>query len=200
MNTDSGASFDMAQAYTPAIDRRGFSQPSRIPKAAWRVIPQIDKDPRFIAYAQRLPGRVALFGAVTALAALLNLRRRGSVRGAARHGSCVCAKPSPLCDTAGDAAAALRKRLLGRCRPFTARGRARRARQSDQPTPAVLRNAGAGCGPVFLLVDLLAANCCDPVVSPFHALPDLRASLPWLSLRSRRSLRACPVFFSGRSW
>jgi hypothetical protein len=72
MNTDSGASLDMAQACTPVIDRRGFSQPSRIPKEAWRIIPQIDKDPRFVAYAQRLPGRVALFGVLTALAALLN--------------------------------------------------------------------------------------------------------------------------------
>jgi hypothetical protein len=73
MNTDSGASFDMAQAYTPVIDPRGFSQPSRIPKTVWRVIPQIDKDARFIAYAQRLPGRVALFGIAAALAALLNV-------------------------------------------------------------------------------------------------------------------------------
>src|ERR1700712_4154410 len=73
MNTDSGASLELAQAYTPVIDRQGFSQPSRIPKTVWRVIPQIDKDARFIAYAQRLPGRVALFGSVTALAALLNL-------------------------------------------------------------------------------------------------------------------------------
>src|ERR1700712_453342 len=73
MNTDSGASLELAQAYTPVIDRQGFSQPSRIPKAVWRIIPQIDKDARFIAYAQRLPGRVALFGSVTALAALFNL-------------------------------------------------------------------------------------------------------------------------------
>jgi hypothetical protein len=72
MNADSGASLDMTQAYTPVVDRRGFSQPSRTPNAAWRIIPQIDKDPRFVAYAQRLPGRVVLFGASTALAALLN--------------------------------------------------------------------------------------------------------------------------------
>jgi hypothetical protein len=71
MNTASGASLDMAQVYTPVVDRRGFSQPSRIQNAAWRIIPQIDKDPRFVAYAQRLPGRVALFGVLTALAALL---------------------------------------------------------------------------------------------------------------------------------
>jgi hypothetical protein len=71
MNTDSSASFNMAQAYIPVNDRRGFAQPLRIPKSAWRIIPQIDKDPRFVAYAQRLPGRVALFGIFTALAALL---------------------------------------------------------------------------------------------------------------------------------
>jgi hypothetical protein len=72
MNTDSGAAFDIEQAYTPVIGRRGFSQPSGTPKAAWRIIPQIDKDPRFIGHAQRLPGRVALLGILAALAVLLN--------------------------------------------------------------------------------------------------------------------------------
>lgn len=72
MNTDSGASFDIAQAYTLVNDRRGFAQPLRIPKAAWRIIPQIEKDPRFVAYAQGLRGRVALFGICTALAVLLS--------------------------------------------------------------------------------------------------------------------------------
>jgi hypothetical protein len=69
MSTDSGVSFDVAQARTATDDRGGFAQPSRIPKA-WRIIPQIDKDPRFVAYAQSLPGRVALFGIFTAFAFL----------------------------------------------------------------------------------------------------------------------------------
>jgi hypothetical protein len=72
MNTDSGASFDsfMTPAYAPAI---GPSPSSQSPKAAWRIIPQIDKNPRLVAYAQRLPGRVVLFAIVTALAVLLGL-------------------------------------------------------------------------------------------------------------------------------
>jgi hypothetical protein len=73
MNTDSGASLDIAQAYTPVIDGRGFTQPSRLPKEAWRIIPQVDKDPRFVAYAQRLPGRAAIFVISSVLAALLYL-------------------------------------------------------------------------------------------------------------------------------
>jgi hypothetical protein len=72
MNAESGASFDIAPAYTPVIDDGRFSELSRTPKAPWRIIPQIDKDPRFIAHVQRLPGRVAFFGIVTALAVLLN--------------------------------------------------------------------------------------------------------------------------------
>lgn len=60
------ASFDMTQAYAPPIDRR-LSQP----KVAWRIIPQIDKDPRLVAYVQSLAGRVVLFAILTALAALL---------------------------------------------------------------------------------------------------------------------------------
>ena len=73
MNTDSSASFDTAQAYTPLNDRPGFAQPLRIPKGAWRIIPQIDKDPRFVAYAQTLPGRIGLFGIFTAFAFLGSL-------------------------------------------------------------------------------------------------------------------------------
>ena len=60
------------QAYAPVIDRRGVPEPSWIPKTPWRIIPQIDKDPRLIAYVQRLPGRVALFGLLSILAALLS--------------------------------------------------------------------------------------------------------------------------------
>ena len=73
MNTESSASFDTAQAYTPLNDRPGFAQPLRIPKAGWRIIPQIDKDPRFVAYAQTLPGRIGLFGVFTAFAFLSSL-------------------------------------------------------------------------------------------------------------------------------
>jgi hypothetical protein len=71
MSTDSGASLNMAQAYTAGDSRLGSAQPLLVPKPAWRIIPQIDKDPRFIAYAQRLPGRAVLFAIVTALAVLL---------------------------------------------------------------------------------------------------------------------------------
>jgi hypothetical protein len=70
MTAGNGASLDMAQAYTPVIDRR--SQPSPIPKPAWRIVPQIDKNPGLIAYAQRIPGRIAMFGGFAVLAALLN--------------------------------------------------------------------------------------------------------------------------------
>src|SRR5436190_265359 len=91
---------------------------------------------------------------------------------------CASATASPLSDTVGDVAAALQKRLLGRCSPCPAGGRARRARKSDQSTSAILRNAGAGRGPVFLLVDLLATNCRDPVVSSLHALLDLGLHCP----------------------
>ncbi len=72
MSIDNGASFDIAPAYTPAIDGRGSVQPSRTPKAAWRIIPQIDRDPRLVAYAQSLPGRAVLFAILAALATLLN--------------------------------------------------------------------------------------------------------------------------------
>jgi hypothetical protein len=69
MNTDSGASFDsgIAQGYTPAADRLDPRAPSAKFKLSWRVIPQIDKDPRFMAHAQRLPGRLLLFVAFAIL-------------------------------------------------------------------------------------------------------------------------------------
>jgi hypothetical protein len=69
MNSDSGNSFGMA--HVPAVDRFGFSQPSS-PNAAWRIIPQIDKHPGFVASVQLLPGRVALVAVLAALSALLN--------------------------------------------------------------------------------------------------------------------------------
>jgi hypothetical protein len=60
----------MAQASTPLEGRPGFAQPLRTPKASLRIIPQIDKDPRFVAFAQRPEGRIALFVILTAFAAL----------------------------------------------------------------------------------------------------------------------------------
>lgn len=71
MSTGNGASLNMAQAYTPLDDRRGLAQPSRIPKPAWRIIPQIEKNPRCVAFAQGRPGRLAIFGICTALAVVL---------------------------------------------------------------------------------------------------------------------------------
>src|SRR5689334_8113980 len=91
---------------------------------------------------------------------------------------CARAKPSALSDTIGDAAAALQERLLGRCRPRPARGRAGRSRQSDQSTAAVLRVVGAGPGPVFLPAGLLVTNRRHPAVSPLHALPGFGVRWP----------------------
>jgi hypothetical protein len=55
---------------TPSgMGRGNLAQSSNSPKAAWRIIPQIDKDPGFIAFAQRLPGRVTIFLALVGLAA-----------------------------------------------------------------------------------------------------------------------------------
>lgn len=62
----------MPHAYAALIDARGLLQPSRSPGAEWRVIPQIDKDPKFISYAQCLQGRIVLFVSLAALAALLS--------------------------------------------------------------------------------------------------------------------------------
>jgi hypothetical protein len=73
MTIDSGASFDLARTSPPIIDRRSSPQPSRTPRAAWRIIPEIDKDARFVAYAQLIPGRIALFVILIVLTALLYL-------------------------------------------------------------------------------------------------------------------------------
>lgn len=73
MSIDSNASLGIAPPYTPAVARRVTAAPSRTAKMAWRIIPQVDKDPRLVAYVQGLPGRVALFGICAGLAALLGL-------------------------------------------------------------------------------------------------------------------------------
>jgi hypothetical protein len=64
-----------ARGYSPPAARPAFSlQPSGSKlKLNWRVIPAIDRDPRCVAYVQRLPGRILVFLAAIVLAALLNL-------------------------------------------------------------------------------------------------------------------------------
>ena len=42
-------------------------------RRAWRLIPQIDRDPRCVAYVQRTPGRILLAAAVVALVVLFDL-------------------------------------------------------------------------------------------------------------------------------
>lgn len=62
------------QGFDPPASRLALS-PSPAgakPAPAWRVIPAIDQDPGFVAYAQRLPGRILLFFAAIVLAALLH--------------------------------------------------------------------------------------------------------------------------------
>lgn len=52
----------------------GYAAPiDRPPKLAWRLIPQIDRDPRCVAAIQRTPGRILLAAAVAALVALFHL-------------------------------------------------------------------------------------------------------------------------------
>jgi hypothetical protein len=72
MSTDSIASSVIEKPHSPAADPLGFSPHSLRPKIAWRIIPQIDRNPRLIAYAQCTSGRVALFAILSALAALLS--------------------------------------------------------------------------------------------------------------------------------
>src|SRR5258707_15437937 len=67
MSADNGTT----QPFAPAAVRRGFPQGSRSPKLSLRIIPQIDHDPRIVAYVQRLPGRVLLFAGFIALLDLL---------------------------------------------------------------------------------------------------------------------------------
>ena len=72
MSVDSGASFDAAPAYGQVLPRRGVAQLWK-PNAKWRIIPEIDRDARVIAFVQGWPGRVVLFGLLSALSALLSL-------------------------------------------------------------------------------------------------------------------------------
>jgi hypothetical protein len=71
MSTDSGTSFNgtLVQGYAPAAGRPGLSGQSLVSKL--RLIPPIDKDPRLVAYVQRTPGRILLFGAFAVLLGLL---------------------------------------------------------------------------------------------------------------------------------
>lgn len=71
MSTDRGTSFNgnLVQGYAPAVARLGLSKP--LPIARLRLIPQIDKDPKFVAYVQRPGGRILLFGAFAVLLSLL---------------------------------------------------------------------------------------------------------------------------------
>ena len=64
----------MALAYMPLIEiGHDSSRPPPSSKGGWRIIPQIDKDRRVVAYAQTLPGRAALFATMVALAASCHL-------------------------------------------------------------------------------------------------------------------------------
>jgi hypothetical protein len=75
MSADRGASLDsgIAQRYTAAVERLDLSRRVRnaMQKPSWRIIPQIDKDPRLIAYVQRFPGRILLFAAFAGLLSVL---------------------------------------------------------------------------------------------------------------------------------
>jgi hypothetical protein len=75
MSTIVGATSDVTQAYAPPADPRGSAQPSRDPRASWRIIPQIDKNEKLIAYAQQPLGRIAFLVILTALAMALNFFR-----------------------------------------------------------------------------------------------------------------------------
>jgi hypothetical protein len=59
--------------HTPGTKLFGFAPLVLGSPLQWRLIPQIDRDPRCVAYVQQLQGRVALFLAVIVIAALLNL-------------------------------------------------------------------------------------------------------------------------------
>jgi hypothetical protein len=76
MSTDREASVDsgIAQGYTPAVDRLALSLRVRnaLLRQPWRIIPQIDKDPRLIVYVQRFPGRILLFASFAVLLSLLD--------------------------------------------------------------------------------------------------------------------------------
>jgi hypothetical protein len=70
MNSDSGVSLDgVAQRPVAAVNRlvdltlRGSAAKPR----AWRIIPEIDKDPRIVALAQKVSGRLLLFAAFAIL-------------------------------------------------------------------------------------------------------------------------------------
>ena len=64
----------MALAYTPIVTVDGdYSRRSPLPKGGWRLIPQIDKDPRVMAFAQTRLGRVIIFATIIAFTALCHL-------------------------------------------------------------------------------------------------------------------------------
>jgi hypothetical protein len=62
---------DMAPGYAPAAGRLDPALRPAIAKRSWRVIPEIDKDPRLIEYVQGWPGRLLLIAAFAVLLGLL---------------------------------------------------------------------------------------------------------------------------------
>lgn len=70
MKSDSGA---LAQGFSPAVEPQGSRRPQPAADTSLRIIPQIEKNPAIVAYAQLLPGRVALLAAIVALAAVANV-------------------------------------------------------------------------------------------------------------------------------
>jgi hypothetical protein len=62
---------DMTPGYAPAAGRLDPALNPRMAKRSWRLIPEIDKDPRLIEYAQKWPGRILLIAAFAVLLGLL---------------------------------------------------------------------------------------------------------------------------------
>jgi hypothetical protein len=62
---------DMTRGYAPAAGRLDPALRPEIVKRSWRLIPDIDKDPRLIEYAQGWPGRLLLIAASAVLLGLL---------------------------------------------------------------------------------------------------------------------------------
>jgi hypothetical protein len=67
MSVDSG----LAPGYATAVDRLDPTLGGRIAKLSWRLIPEIDKNPQLIGYAQGIPGRIFLFAVFAILLSLL---------------------------------------------------------------------------------------------------------------------------------
>ena len=65
------AILDGSPAPSSVVNDPVRSGPPSTAKKVWRIIPELDRDPRAIAYVQGLPGRIGLFAIMTALAGTL---------------------------------------------------------------------------------------------------------------------------------